>query len=285
MANVSKPCALPPIGSQAPVFALAFVLAVSAGWGLAVAETVTEKSIAATNSLPQGNAPIIDAAIVIVSLVIILINFVIDLAYGMFGPRNMLGASVTFRVPEADGRANSKSTVEGATPSSDGLPTPDGSPRTDVSTDGPPSLARSDIEGILRQVGRAPINSGAELGHRILDPPIVMAAPVTSPPPVANQLANSKSTVEEPDTPTAPNDPPQAPNPKTTTSIKKASIQPRKSGKPHCTVRWYGPWRLQCILRLPALSAESSANPRQCGRLQRSAHHFRAHAGESRSRR
>jgi hypothetical protein len=144
MANVSKPCALPPIGSQAPVFALAFVLA---GCGLAVAQTVTEKSIAAT--LPQGNAPIIDVAIVIVSLAIILINFVIDLAYGMFGPRNMLGASVTFQPPGADRRANSKSTVEGATPSSDGLPTPDGSPRTDVSNDGPPSLARSDIEGIF----------------------------------------------------------------------------------------------------------------------------------------
>jgi hypothetical protein len=119
MENVSKPCALPPIGSQAPVFALAFVLAVSAGCGLAVAQTVTEKSTAAT--LPQGNAPIIDVAIVTVSLVIILINFVIDLEYGMFGPRNMLGASVTFQPPEADRRAHSKSTVEGATPSSDGL--------------------------------------------------------------------------------------------------------------------------------------------------------------------
>jgi hypothetical protein len=196
MENVSKPCALPPIGSQAPVFALAFMLAVSAGCGLAVAQTVTEKSIAAT--LPQGNAPIIDVAIVTVSLVIILINFVIDLEYGMFGPRNMLGASVTFQPPEADRRAHSKSTVEGATPSSDGLPTPDSSPRTDVLNDGPPSLARSDIEGISRQVGHAPINSGAELGHRIFDPPIAMAAPVNSPPPEADQLTNSKSTVEEP---------------------------------------------------------------------------------------
>jgi hypothetical protein len=233
MENVSKPCALPPIGSQAPVFALAFVLAVSAGCGLAVAQTVTEKSIAAT--LPQGNAPIIDVAIVIVSLAIILINFVIDLAYGMFGPRNMLGASVTFQPPEADRRAHSKSTVEGATPSSDGLPTPDSSPRTDVSNDGPLSLARSDIEGISHQVGHAPINSGAELGHRIFDPPMVMAAPVNSPPPEADQLANSKSTVEEPapssDTPTAPNDPPQAPNPKTTTSIKKSKHSAKKKRK------------------------------------------------------
>jgi hypothetical protein len=233
MENVSKPCALPPIGSQAPVFALAFMLAVSAGCGLAVAQTVTEKSIAAT--LPQGNAPIIDVAIVTVSLVIILINFVIDLEYGMFGPRNMLGASVTFQPPEADRRAHSKSTVEGATPSSDGLPTPDSSPRTDVSNDGPPSLARSDIEGISREVGHAPINSGAELGHRILDPPMVMAAPVNSPPPEADQLANSKSTVEEPapssDTPTAPNDPPQAPNPKTTTSIKKSKHSAKKKRK------------------------------------------------------
>jgi hypothetical protein len=38
----------------------------------------------------------------------------------------------------------------------------------------------------------------AYLGHRTFDPPIAMAAPVNSPPPEADQLTNSESTVEEP---------------------------------------------------------------------------------------